>query len=562
MSPNIVSQVRKRKMEEATSSKGLKKRLDNELDFGLAQRITLEEGYEEPLSPTIEESATEVELSKKKSKDYQCADRRTDKAGVLGHIVKVHLKDFMVHRDFEWKPGHCINFITGKNGSGKSSLLQAIVIGLMSGAKHVGRYSSLGEFVRKGAHKFVISVTLNNSGEEGYRQHRYGLTLTFRRTVDIRGLSSLDILDSNSTLIVSGKAGLQEACNILRALNIQLANPLTILQQDHAKEMLQVEKPEKLYGFFESATMISQCRDEYKRSATELAVVARNLEGLKREMVELKTEANAKLEIVKEGIRMRKKDEHYIELEKQSSWAKVILGRQEVISKEANLGRMETKKQSLLRLKLEIEDKLKDAEGTKAALAKESEEEMAGEERLNNEAAIFVQKEKDLKIKRKNLVAQSKKLITKQKSLEEELKVLEEMKVKVSRKSSKVLLDDIATLEAEVNKFEKERGIGEQKHEQLSGEHATFKQDLMVRQEELSKQETVLANLRKELNTAKKDNQGQEDSLTCYHGARQVEVDINRQSSQFEKLPIGPVGRFIRCTISQHIPASLSLCSD
>ena len=125
-----------------------------------------------------------------------------------------------------------------------------------------------------------------------------------------------------------------------------------------------------------------------------------------------------------------------------------------------------------------------------------------------------------------------------------------------------MLLDDIATLEAEVNKFEKERGIGEQKHEQLSGEHATFKQDLMVRQEELSKQETVLANLRKELNTAKKDNQGQEDSLTCYHGARQVEVDINRQSSQFEKLPIGPVGRFIRCTISQHIPASLSLCSD
>merc|ERR1712013_158139 len=127
--------------------------------------------------------------------------------------------------------------------------------------------------------------------------------------------------------------------------------------------------------------------------------------------------------------------------------------------------------------------------------------------------------EKDLKIKRKNLVAQSKKLITKQKSFEEELKVLEEMKVKVSRKSSKVLLDDIVTLETEVNKFEEERDIGEQKHEQLSGEHAMFKQDLMARQGELSKQETVLANLRRELNTAKKDNLGQGDSLACFHGA-------------------------------------------
>merc|ERR1719454_2784515 len=120
------------------------------------------------------------------------------------------------------------------------------------------------------------------------------------------------------------------------------------------------------------------------------------------------------------------------------------------------------------------------------------------------------------------------------------------MKAKLSRKSSTVLLDDIATLETEVNKFEEERDIGEQKHEQLSGEHAMLKQDLMARQGELSKQEAVLANLRKELNTAKKDNQGQGDSLACYHGARQVEVEINRQSSQFEKLPIGPVGRFIR----------------
>ena len=94
----------------------------------------------------------------------QCKIQKTTRSP-YSLIVKVHLKDFMVHRNFEWRPGHCINFITGKNGSGKSSLLQAIVLGLMSGTKHVGRYSRLGDFVRKGSQRATIAVTLHNTAQ-------------------------------------------------------------------------------------------------------------------------------------------------------------------------------------------------------------------------------------------------------------------------------------------------------------------------------------------------------------------------------------------------------------
>ena len=48
----------------------------------------------------------------------------------LGAIQYVKLTNFMSHHDFEWKPGPKINLITGRNGAGKSSILQAIVIGL------------------------------------------------------------------------------------------------------------------------------------------------------------------------------------------------------------------------------------------------------------------------------------------------------------------------------------------------------------------------------------------------------------------------------------------------
>jgi hypothetical protein len=48
-----------------------------------------------------------------------------------GNICEIYLENFMTHQEFgPWKPNPRVNLITGANGSGKSSILQAIVIGL------------------------------------------------------------------------------------------------------------------------------------------------------------------------------------------------------------------------------------------------------------------------------------------------------------------------------------------------------------------------------------------------------------------------------------------------
>lgn len=47
-----------------------------------------------------------------------------------GSIFRIQLVNFMVHQQFDYYPGPRVNMITGRNGSGKSSVLQAIVIGL------------------------------------------------------------------------------------------------------------------------------------------------------------------------------------------------------------------------------------------------------------------------------------------------------------------------------------------------------------------------------------------------------------------------------------------------
>lgn len=47
-----------------------------------------------------------------------------------GAICSVQLINFMTHERLSLTPGHRVNLITGKNGSGKSAILQAIVLGL------------------------------------------------------------------------------------------------------------------------------------------------------------------------------------------------------------------------------------------------------------------------------------------------------------------------------------------------------------------------------------------------------------------------------------------------
>ena len=290
--------------------------------------------------------------------------------------------------------------------------------------------------------------------------------------------------------------------------------------------------------------MISQCRAEYKRSATELALVTRNIEGMKKELVELKTEANLKREMVKEGIRMRKRDQHCDDLEKQRSWAKVIRRRNEIILKEKSLDKLNLKKQDLLQFQLTTEAKLNEVEQKRSELSKESEEETASEKQFKASEANWLREEKELKTKRKVLVGRAKTLVSKQKSFGGELGVLEEMKKQLGQSQSQDVLEGIALLEAEVGNYENQRGVVEAAYEQQHVDVTALTQDLNAKEAALSRQEGVVAKLQRELSAAGKMNQG--DSLACYPGARQLENEINRQSSRFGKLPVGPVGRFIR----------------
>ena len=75
---------------------------------------------------------------------------------------------------FEAKPGE-VTAIVGKNGSGKSAILTAIVVCFGASARSTSRAKALKDFIRKthggSAH---VSVTLQNVGPEAFRPEVYG----------------------------------------------------------------------------------------------------------------------------------------------------------------------------------------------------------------------------------------------------------------------------------------------------------------------------------------------------------------------------------------------------
>ena len=179
-------------------------------------------------------------------------------ASACGIIKRISLNNFMCHAEFEWTPNRNVNFVTGANGSGKSSILQGLynlienadqmifmhfsglVLGLLADSKHTKRYSKLQDFIQRGTDKAKIFITLKNEGEDAYKPEVYGSCISFQRVIWSSGQSSITILDQNDTTIRKNREAREEGRRILECFRINTDNPIAILQQEEAKELLKV----------------------------------------------------------------------------------------------------------------------------------------------------------------------------------------------------------------------------------------------------------------------------------------------------------------------------------
>ena len=193
---------------------------------------------------------------------------RAGKPAEAGIIKRVQVENFMCHRKLTVELCRNVNFIHGQNGSGKSAVLAAIQICLGAGARRTHRARNLKDLIRKGGggsadtnRSAKVRVTLYNEGADAYEHDLYGDELTVERTIasSTGGFNGYRLLDQDGNERSRLKKDLDA---MLDQLNVQVENPVAVLDQEEAKKFL-MGKPEDKYAFFMKATELERLDRTY-----------------------------------------------------------------------------------------------------------------------------------------------------------------------------------------------------------------------------------------------------------------------------------------------------------
>uniref|UniRef100_A0A8D2MU11 Structural maintenance of chromosomes protein 6 n=1 Tax=Zonotrichia albicollis TaxID=44394 RepID=A0A8D2MU11_ZONAL len=244
----------------------------------------------------------------------------------VGIIESIQLKNFMCHSNLgPFQFGSNLNFVVGTNGSGKSSVLTALIVGLGGKATATNRCSSLKMFIQKGETSADISITLRNQGRDAYKPELYGTSITVNQHINQDGSRTCKLKSKSGTIISSKK---EELIGILDHFNIQVDNPVSVLTQEMSKQFLQTKNEGDKYkvsemekevellkegvraeeGNTELLQKVEECQEKvneaekkYKAIQDKLITVSEEAQGLHPQCISLKAEVQAKRKAVNEA---------------------------------------------------------------------------------------------------------------------------------------------------------------------------------------------------------------------------------------------------------------------
>ncbi|XP_062569869.1 structural maintenance of chromosomes protein 6-like, partial [Saccostrea cucullata] len=205
---------------------------------GPSSRVTDEEEKEEEMDLTQWQNY-DVNTGSQ-PQNYNLNTREAD----IGIVEKICLKNFMCHSRLEISLGPHVNFIVGRNGSGKSAVVTALVVGLGGKASVTSRGSTIKSFIKSGKNMAETEIHLRNRGPDAYKSQTYGDKIIVERKFTGDGSSSYKI-KSKEGKVISMKR--EELTAILDQFNIQVDNPVAILNQDTSRNFLNSKSPQDRY---------------------------------------------------------------------------------------------------------------------------------------------------------------------------------------------------------------------------------------------------------------------------------------------------------------------------
>lgn len=139
-----------------------------------------------------------------------------------GAIVRVTVQNFVTYEKAEFFPGPHLNMVIGPNGTGKSSLVCAICLGLGYSPKHLGRAGSVKEFVKHGKDTATIEIELQKKPRD---RSNYVIKVQIRREQN-----------SQKWWLNGKETSHKKIQELMKSLKIQVDNLCQFLPQDRVVE--------------------------------------------------------------------------------------------------------------------------------------------------------------------------------------------------------------------------------------------------------------------------------------------------------------------------------------
>lgn len=236
---------------------------------------------------------------------------------VDGAIVRVKMRNFVTYGDCEFRPGPHLNVLLGPNGTGKSSIVCAICLGLAGHPKLLGRATEVRDFIKHGQSQAIVEIELYNSNG---RNHVITRDM-FRN-------------ENRSNWKINGKPStMKEVQELTKTLNVQIGNLCQFLPQDKVAEFAKMsqqqllEATEKAVGppdMFD----IHQKLIELRKQEKDLEVSVRN----NKEHLEKLQQQNERLE---QDVKRHQEREQHLQkvqiLEKKRPWAEYEAARKQFV---------------------------------------------------------------------------------------------------------------------------------------------------------------------------------------------------------------------------------------
>ncbi|KAI9760938.1 MAG: hypothetical protein M4579_001314 [Chaenotheca gracillima] len=198
-----------------------------------------------------------------------------------GAIVRVKMQNFVTYTAAEFFPGPCLNMVIGPNGTGKSTLVCAICLGLGWGPQHLGRAKDVSEYVKHGFQDATIEIEL--AKQPGV----HATNPIIRRHIKREGNKSQFSIDGKVT-------PLKAVLELARSFSIQIDNLCQFLPQDKVCEFAaltpvellrstqRAAAPERMLEWHDNLKTLRSGQKELQlRQATDKETLS-NLDGRQR----------------------------------------------------------------------------------------------------------------------------------------------------------------------------------------------------------------------------------------------------------------------------------------